>query len=195
MSNTGSKLISRYITAIHWFIPTEAQQRQSHREKGEQHTGAQQEAAGVRARVGQYRPGQDHHQGIEASVGTVRLSPFPTDREGGGKERTADADLRTMLSQARRSPKVAGALLFSCNGRGTNLFPAPDHDISVIHEVLEKLPDGIVCSLAVVIDWRLDRIVSVQTSAERRQHMGAAEHQREIEGGAGRSACALVPLL
>lgn len=57
---------------------------------------------------------------------------------------TADEDLRENLARARdksphRSPP-AGALLFSCNGRGTRLFDAPDHDVSLIHEMLGPVP-------------------------------------------------------
>jgi small ligand-binding sensory domain FIST len=57
---------------------------------------------------------------------------------------TADEDLRENLARARdRSPRrspPAGALLFSCNGRGTRLFDAPDHDVSLIHEMLGPIP-------------------------------------------------------
>lgn len=55
---------------------------------------------------------------------------------------TADEDLRQLL--AAQSPIVPGrprgALLFSCNGRGTQLFPKPDHDTGVIQEVCGPLP-------------------------------------------------------
>jgi small ligand-binding sensory domain FIST len=57
---------------------------------------------------------------------------------------TADEDLRENLARARdKSPHrapPAGALLFSCNGRGTRLFDAPDHDVSLIHEMLGAVP-------------------------------------------------------
>jgi small ligand-binding sensory domain FIST len=33
---------------------------------------------------------------------------------------------------------TAGALLFSCNGRGTNMFPGPDHDISAVRSGLKS---------------------------------------------------------
>ena len=36
---------------------------------------------------------------------------------------SADADLRQALSSALRGGRPAGALLFTCNGRGTNMFP------------------------------------------------------------------------
>jgi small ligand-binding sensory domain FIST len=57
---------------------------------------------------------------------------------------TADEDLRENLARARdKSPHrsaPAGALLFSCNGRGTRLFDAPDHDVSLMHEMLGPIP-------------------------------------------------------
>jgi small ligand-binding sensory domain FIST len=45
----------------------------------------------------------------------------------------ADEDLNELLDGRAG---VAGALLFSCNGRGTNLFPGPDHDVSVLRRKL-----------------------------------------------------------
>jgi small ligand-binding sensory domain FIST len=49
---------------------------------------------------------------------------------------SADADLRRALAGAldRRTP--AGALIFTCNGRGTSMFPNPDHDATVVAETL-----------------------------------------------------------
>lgn len=54
----------------------------------------------------------------------------------------ADEDLRHMLAAARAQGNAAsqGALLFNCNGRGTNLFPKPDHDAGVIQELCGPLP-------------------------------------------------------
>ena len=54
---------------------------------------------------------------------------------------TADEDLRTLLTAALEghSPPE-GALLFSCNGRGTRMFPAPHHDASVVTELAGPLP-------------------------------------------------------
>jgi small ligand-binding sensory domain FIST len=49
---------------------------------------------------------------------------------------SADADLREALSREVGSARPAGALLFTCNGRGTNMFPTPDHDASVVAEAL-----------------------------------------------------------
>jgi small ligand-binding sensory domain FIST len=49
---------------------------------------------------------------------------------------SADADLRRALGGVSRRARPAGALLFPCNGRGTNMFPQPDHDARVVTEVL-----------------------------------------------------------
>jgi small ligand-binding sensory domain FIST len=49
---------------------------------------------------------------------------------------SADADLRQALADALRRARPAGALLFTCNGRGTNMFPEPDHDARVVAEAL-----------------------------------------------------------
>jgi len=51
---------------------------------------------------------------------------------------TADEDLRTLLE--RESEPAAGALLFTCNGRGSRLFSLPDHDASLVSEKLGGLP-------------------------------------------------------
>jgi small ligand-binding sensory domain FIST len=49
---------------------------------------------------------------------------------------SADEDLRQLL-EARQAD---GALLFTCNGRGTRLFPEPDHDAQVVGELLDEPP-------------------------------------------------------
>lgn len=51
---------------------------------------------------------------------------------------TADEDLRTLLE--RDLDPAAGALLFTCNGRGSRLFPLPDHDASIVAEHLGGAP-------------------------------------------------------
>jgi small ligand-binding sensory domain FIST len=52
---------------------------------------------------------------------------------------SADADLRALLE--RDAPAgSAGALLFTCNGRGTRLFGAPDHDAALVHRALGAVP-------------------------------------------------------
>jgi len=50
---------------------------------------------------------------------------------------SADDDLRAMLIQLRREfTAVEGALLFSCNGRGSNLFTSADHDVLAMRQGL-----------------------------------------------------------
>ena len=56
---------------------------------------------------------------------------------------TADEDLRTIVDGERLDrpeTTVAGALLFSCNGRGTRLFPESDHDVRVLRERFGPIP-------------------------------------------------------
>jgi small ligand-binding sensory domain FIST len=55
---------------------------------------------------------------------------------------SADEDLRELLSAAHHSEtaRPAGALLFTCNGRGTRLFDAPHHDAACIAKVWPELP-------------------------------------------------------
>jgi small ligand-binding sensory domain FIST len=49
---------------------------------------------------------------------------------------SADADLHQALGGALRRGRPAGALLFACNGRGTNMFPERDHDARIVTETL-----------------------------------------------------------
>ena len=49
---------------------------------------------------------------------------------------TADEDLRETLGGELRGERAAGALLFTCNGRGTNMFAEPDHDARAVGQVL-----------------------------------------------------------
>jgi small ligand-binding sensory domain FIST len=54
---------------------------------------------------------------------------------------TADEDLRTMLEAAKSyETRAGGALLFTCNGRGTRLFSEPHHDARAILAELGELP-------------------------------------------------------
>jgi small ligand-binding sensory domain FIST len=51
----------------------------------------------------------------------------------------ADEDLRSSLDRFRRSSSldtVEGVLLFSCNGRGAQLFASADHDVAMVRESL-----------------------------------------------------------
>jgi small ligand-binding sensory domain FIST len=53
--------------------------------------------------------------------------------------KSADEDLREMLAAAKIA-EPAGALLFTCNGRGTRMFEAPDHDANCIRDAFGELP-------------------------------------------------------
>jgi small ligand-binding sensory domain FIST len=50
--------------------------------------------------------------------------------------RTADDDLRDCLASSLSGATPAGALLFTCNGRGTRMFADPDHDAAVVGEAI-----------------------------------------------------------
>jgi small ligand-binding sensory domain FIST len=57
--------------------------------------------------------------------------------------RSADEDLRRVLAReaaalAGRPP--AGALLFTCTGRGARMFPGPDHDAGLLAATLGPVP-------------------------------------------------------
>jgi small ligand-binding sensory domain FIST len=56
--------------------------------------------------------------------------------------RTADEDLHALLQLdlAAHEKPPAGALLFSCNGRGTRLFDQPNHDAGVIRAEAGPIP-------------------------------------------------------
>jgi small ligand-binding sensory domain FIST len=52
---------------------------------------------------------------------------------------SATEDLEARLSTVRQRPP-AGALLFTCNGRGTRLFNRRDHDARMVYEVGDHIP-------------------------------------------------------
>jgi small ligand-binding sensory domain FIST len=53
---------------------------------------------------------------------------------------SADEDLRSLLAARKPADRPVGALLFTCNGRGTRFFDKADHDVGVIREVLGPIP-------------------------------------------------------
>jgi small ligand-binding sensory domain FIST len=62
--------------------------------------------------------------------------------------RTADADLRAALrSHAANGGRPRAALLFACNGRGTNMYAEADHDAGAVADELGSIPlAGMFCS-------------------------------------------------
>jgi small ligand-binding sensory domain FIST len=62
---------------------------------------------------------------------------------------TADEDLRAALlaqSQALGVDGAAGALLFTCNGRGSHMFETPDHDALALEDALDAPAAGFFCA-------------------------------------------------
>ncbi len=53
---------------------------------------------------------------------------------------SADDDLRDRLAPYKGDEAPAGALLFSCNGRGTRMWSQPDHDVTVVRDVCGPVP-------------------------------------------------------
>jgi small ligand-binding sensory domain FIST len=55
---------------------------------------------------------------------------------------SADEDLHALLQMdvSAHSGKPAGALLFTCNGRGTRLFSQPDHDAGTVRSEAGEIP-------------------------------------------------------
>jgi small ligand-binding sensory domain FIST len=62
---------------------------------------------------------------------------------------SADEDLREALraqAQALGSDGAAGALLFTCNGRGSHMFDLPDHDAAAVEDSLGAPTAGFFCA-------------------------------------------------
>lgn len=53
---------------------------------------------------------------------------------------TARAELASLLEREREAPSPSGALLFSCNGRGSRFFGEPNHDIGGLHAAVGDVP-------------------------------------------------------
>ena len=64
--------------------------------------------------------------------------------------KTADEEMRLLLEGetllAADSGPPAGALLITCNGRGTRMFDQPNHDVALTRKILGDIPvAGFVC--------------------------------------------------
>ncbi|MFO0872709.1 MAG: FIST N-terminal domain-containing protein [Phycisphaerales bacterium] len=55
-------------------------------------------------------------------------------------DRTADEDLRLLLDGQQLDAPPLATMLFTCNGRGTRLFPNPHHDAALVHQRLGHAP-------------------------------------------------------
>lgn len=83
--------------------------------------------------------------GIDPSKGAVALGdyirPGQTVQFHVRDQEAADAELKQLLAKAKReSSQPAGALVFTCNGRGTRMFSQPHHDAACLAGALGPLP-------------------------------------------------------
>jgi small ligand-binding sensory domain FIST len=55
--------------------------------------------------------------------------------------KSAHDDLEALLTREQgRGAAPVGALVFSCNGRGTRLFPEPNHDARCLRDTIGPIP-------------------------------------------------------
>jgi small ligand-binding sensory domain FIST len=62
---------------------------------------------------------------------------------------TADEELRSLLERERMTlagGRAAGALLFTCNGRGSRMFASPDHDARLVSDAVGGAVAGFFCA-------------------------------------------------
>ncbi len=84
--------------------------------------------------------------GIDPNQGAIAVGDFirvgQTVQFHVRDEDSADAELKQMIAQARAAglDRNAGALLFTCNGRGSRLFRTPNHDAGCVAAGLGKIP-------------------------------------------------------
>jgi small ligand-binding sensory domain FIST len=90
--------------------------------------------------------GGDADQGSLVVGDTVRVGQ--TFRFHARDAESADADLRAALRHhAENGERPQAALLFACNGRGSNMYPDPDHDAGAVADELGPIPlAGMFCS-------------------------------------------------
>lgn len=90
--------------------------------------------------------GGDADQGSLVVGDTVRVGQ--TFRFHARDAESADADLRAALRHhAGNGERPAAALLFACNGRGSNMYADPDHDAGAVADELGPIPlAGMFCS-------------------------------------------------
>lgn len=91
--------------------------------------------------------------GAEPETGTIalgeRVRVGQTVRMHVRDGATADEDLREALraqAEALGVEGAAGALLFSCNGRGSHMFDVPDHDAAALQDALGAPAAGFFCA-------------------------------------------------
>ncbi len=81
--------------------------------------------------------------GVDADSGTITIGdyvrPGQTIQFHVRDADSASAELTQMLNRAA-TKKIKSALLFTCNGRGLNLFSEPDHDAQAVRNELGEIP-------------------------------------------------------
>lgn len=82
--------------------------------------------------------GVDHVTG--AILVTDMVRPGQTVQFHVRDQTSASEDLQMLLEQKTADQNLAGALLFSCNGRGQRMFATPNHDVQAIHRQLGPIP-------------------------------------------------------
>jgi small ligand-binding sensory domain FIST len=85
--------------------------------------------------------GADPDSGSLAVAATVRTGQVL--RLHARDAQSADEDLRRALrlhTEAMGHEPPAGAIVFSCNGRGSSMFGVPDHDAAAVHYELQGAP-------------------------------------------------------
>ena len=91
--------------------------------------------------------------GVDGEAGTIavgeRVRVGQTVRMHVRDGVSADEDLRVALraqAEALGSTPPAGALLFTCNGRGLHMFEVPDHDAAAVADALGVPAGGFFCA-------------------------------------------------
>ncbi|CAN5117719.1 FIST N-terminal domain-containing protein [soil metagenome] len=83
--------------------------------------------------------GIDQHTGALAITDRVRVGQ--TIQFQVRDAAAADDDLRTLLkADNTKHGAASGSLLFTCNGRGTRMFPTPNHDVKCLEDEFGPLP-------------------------------------------------------
>jgi small ligand-binding sensory domain FIST len=59
---------------------------------------------------------------------------------------SADEDLRHLLADVGADRPPASALVFTCNGRGVHLFGEPDHDATLVTDIVGPAVAGMFCA-------------------------------------------------
>jgi small ligand-binding sensory domain FIST len=84
--------------------------------------------------------------GIDANAGAIAIGDYirtgQTVQFHVRDEEAADAELKQLLKAAKKgcAAPPAGALLFTCNGRGTRMFSEPHHDAAAVASLLGPIP-------------------------------------------------------